>query len=148
MKVLFLKDVRGTGRSGEVKNVADGYAHNFLLPQGLAELATDAKIAELEAKKQAHDEELIKQEEELTQKILSLRGKSVVISARSTEKGGLFKALCAADIVRAIKAEYDIHIPQESVHVPEHIKTTGEHVVMLASKTQKAELKVSVVSAV
>ncbi|OGC82853.1 50S ribosomal protein L9 [Candidatus Adlerbacteria bacterium RIFCSPHIGHO2_02_FULL_52_17] len=148
MKVIFLKDVRGAGQHGEIKNVSDGYAHNFLLPQGLAEPATDAKVAELEAKKQAHDEELVKREGELTQKILSLRGKSVVITARSTEKGGLFKALSAADILRAIKDEHDLIIPQGSVHVPEHIKTTGEHTVILASKTQKAELKVSVIPAV
>src|SRR3989344_5639974 len=84
----------------------------------------------------------------LKQKKLSLRGKSVVITARSTEKGGLFKALSAADILRAIKDEHDLIIPQGSVHVPEHIKTTGEHTVILASKTQKAELKVSVIPAV
>jgi len=53
MKVIFLKDVRGAGQHGEIKNVSDGYAHNFLLPQGLAKPATDAKVAELEAKEAA-----------------------------------------------------------------------------------------------
>jgi len=147
MKVIFLKDVRGAGQVGEVKNVSDGYAHNFLLPQRLAEPATEAKVAEIEAKKQAESIALQKQDDELTQKVLSLRGKSVALSARTTEKGGLFKALSAADIVRAIKAEHDISVPKESVHVPEHIKTAGEHMVVLASKTQKVELKVTVTPA-
>ncbi|TSC69344.1 MAG: large subunit ribosomal protein L9, partial [Parcubacteria group bacterium Gr01-1014_56] len=146
MKVILLKDVRAIGQHGEVKNVADGYAINFLFPQKLAEPATDEKIKQVEAQKQSHEAELQKHEQELVAKMMQLKGKRVALSVRATEKGGLFKAVAAKDIVRAIKAEHDLDIPEESIHLPEHIKTVGEHSVILKSKTQKVELAVFVVA--
>jgi ribosomal protein L9 len=71
---------------------------------------------------------------------LSLRGKKIVIAARATEKGGLFKAITAHDIARAVRAEYSLEIPEAAIHLPEHMKTIGEHTVGLASKTQKSEI--------
>ena len=146
MKVVLLKDVRGVGQHGEVKNVADGYAINFLFPQKLAEPATEERIKQIAANKEAHEVELQKHEQELAGKILQLRGKRVAISARATEKGGLFKAIVAKDIIKAIKAEHDLDIPEESVHLPEHIKTVGEHQALLKSKKQKVELVVFIVA--
>lgn len=148
MKVILLKDVRGVGQHGDIKNVADGYAVNFLFPQKIAEPATDEKIANLESQKQAHVAELEKKEQELTDKILSLRGKKVVLSARATEKGGLFKAVSAKEIARAIKTEHEVEVPEDTMHFPEHIKTTGEHVIVLQSKSQKVELAVAIVASV
>ncbi|MBC7836548.1 50S ribosomal protein L9, partial [Acetobacteraceae bacterium] len=106
MKVILLKDVRRVGQHGEVKDVADGYAFNFLFPQKLAEPATEEKIKNLETQKQAHEAEIQKGEEELTAKIMSLRGKRVALQSRATEKGGLFKSIVAKDIIKAIKAEH------------------------------------------
>ncbi len=147
MQVLFLKDVRGVGRAHEVKNVADGYAINFLFKQKLAEPATPEKIAALTAQAQAHEAEVAKAEEELTRKVLALRGKKVVLKARATEKGGLFKAVAAKDIMKAIKDEHGIELPEDAFTFPEHIKTIGEHMVLAHSKTQKAEITVGIVEA-
>ncbi len=146
MKVVLLKDVRAVGQHGEVKNVADGYAINFLFPQKLAEPATDDKIKQIAVNKEAHEAELQKHETELVAKLMQLKGKKVALSVRATEKGGLFKAVAAKDIVRAIKAEHDLDIPLESIHFPEHIKTVGEHQVLLKSKMQKVELAVFIVA--
>jgi large subunit ribosomal protein L9 len=147
MKVILLKDVRGVGQHSEIKNVADGYAINFLFPQKLAEQATEEKIAQIASRKQEHDAELAKEEETLNQKIAELKGKKIVISSRATEKGGLFKAVTAKDIVRAIKAEFSVDIPEEVIDISEHIKTTGEHVVSLISKTKKTPFGVMIVAA-
>ncbi len=147
MKIILLKDVRGIGMHGDVKNVADGYAHNFLLPQKLAEPATEDKVKEMEGRKQEHAAAMQKEEAALTEKIMQLRGKKVVLSARATEKGGLFKAIAAKDVIRAIKAEHEIDIPEEALEFSEHIKTVGEHTALLKSKTQKVELVVAVVAA-
>ncbi|HYF12969.1 MAG TPA: 50S ribosomal protein L9 [Candidatus Paceibacterota bacterium] len=147
MKVILLKDVRGVGQHNEVKDVADGYARNFLIPQRLAEPATNEKIKALESKKQEHEAAQIKAESELAQMILSLRGKKVVLQARATEKGGLFKAIDAKDVARAIHAEHGVAIPEEAIEFPEHIKTTGEHHALLVSKSQKVELGVAIVAA-
>ncbi|HVV39161.1 MAG TPA: 50S ribosomal protein L9 [Candidatus Paceibacterota bacterium] len=147
MKVILLKDVRNVGHIGEVKNVADGYARNFLFPQKLAEPATEEKVAAVETKKKEHEAAIQKEEEALTAKIMQLRGKKVVLSARATEKGGLFKAIAAKDVLRAIKAEHNIDIPEEAIEFPDHIKTVGEHAALLRSKTQKVELVVAIVAA-
>lgn len=148
MKVILLKDVRRVGAHGEVKEVADGFALNMLFPQKLAEPATEAKVAELAKHKAAHDTELAKQEEELTAKVVSLKNKKVTLTARATQKGGLFKAVVAKDVAYAIKAEHGVDIPEGAIDLPEHIKTVGEHAVTLKSKTQKAELVVSIAAAI
>src|SRR5579863_6832043 len=99
MKVILLKDVRNVGRKDEVKTVADGFAANFLLPQNLAIAATSDKVAALEKTKETQAAELLKQEAELDERIRALSGQKIEITARATEKGGLFKALSASDIV-------------------------------------------------
>ena len=146
MKVIFLKEVRGVGHKHEVKNVADGYAGNFLFPQGLAEPATKEKVARLEQTKKEHKAALQKEAEELENKIQTLRGKIVSITARATEKGGLFKSVTAGDIARALKEQHGVEVPESVIH-SEPIKTTGEHVATLQSKTQKVDIGVVVVAA-
>lgn len=145
MKVILLKDVRGVGQHHEVKSVADGYAINFLFPKKLAEPATDEKVQSLEAQKKAHETEVEKQEEALAAKIVTLRGKRIALQAKATEKGGLFKTIAPKDIALAIAAEHGVEIGEAAVHFPEPIKTTGDHTVLLQSKTQKVELRASVV---
>ena len=140
MQVIFLKDVRGVGHINEIKNVADGYAVNFLFKNKMAEPATPEKVAQLEAKKKAHEAELVKQEEELTQKIHSLRGKKITIEARATEKGGLFKQITQKDVAHQVVVQLKVAVPEEAVSLPEHLKTVGEHTVTLHSKTIKAEV--------
>ena len=146
MKVILLKDVRRVGQNGEIKNVADGYATNFLFPNKLAEPATEEKIKQVEAGKAAREAEVNKEREQLDNKIAQLRGKKVVLQARATEKGGLFKAIGPKEIAKAILAEHSLEIPEDQI-VTESIKTVGEHVVQLVGPTQKAELGVTIVAA-
>ncbi len=145
MQVILLRDVRGLGRAHEVKNVADGYARNFLLAGRLAEVATPEKVSALEAKKRAHEAEVQKLEEILDKKVSSLNGKSISLSLRATEKGGLFKTLVAKDITKAILEQHSLEIPEGSIAVPP-IKTLGEHTITLASKKQKANIILKVES--
>ena len=148
MKVILLKDVRGVGMHGEIKNVADGYAINGLFPKKLAEAATSEKIADVEAKRVAHEAEMQKEAEQLDNKVAALRGKTITISSRATEKGGLFKAVHEKDVAKAILGEHALAIPEDAITFPEPVKTVGEHVVLLKSKNQKAEFGVVVVPAV
>src|SRR3989344_8613984 len=147
MKIILLKDIRGVGLHGDIKNVADGYAINGLFPKKLAEAATPEKITEVEAKKAAHEAEAAKEQELLDNKVAALRGKKVTISGRATEKGGLFKAVHERDVAGAILGEHALAIPGESIFFPEPLKTVGEHVIMLKSKSNKAEFGVVVVPA-
>ncbi len=144
MKVILLKDVRGVGMHGEIKNVADGYALNGLFPKKLAEPATEEKIKQIEDKKAEREAQVAKEAEQLDNKVAQLRGKKVSISSRATEKGGLFKAVHEADVAKAILGEHALAIPEDAISFPSAIKTVGEHVVLLSSKSQKAELGVVV----
>lgn len=146
MKVILLKDVRGVGQHGEVKSVADGYAFNHLFPRKLAEVATEEKIKQVEAQRQQVEAARAKEEEQLTNKVQALRGKKVTLRARATEKGGLFKSITAKDIAKAILLEHSLEIPEASIAMPDHIKTTGEHPVIISSKSQKVELIVAILA--
>ncbi|MES2203551.1 MAG: 50S ribosomal protein L9 [Patescibacteria group bacterium] len=147
MKVILLKDVRGVGMHGTVKEVADGYAINALFPKKLAEPATEEKIKQIQANIAAREAEVYQKEEQLTSKVVSLRGKKVSIQSRATEKGGLFKTVAAGDIVKAIRAEHNLEIPEEAVHIAASIKTLGEHTIELASKTQKVDFIIVITAA-
>lgn len=147
MKVILLKDIRGLGLHGDVKEVANGYAENFLFRQAFAEPATEEKVKEIEAQKIAREEEAKLEEEALDKKVATLHGKGVALSARATEKGGLFKAVGEKDVAQAIRAEHSLEIPHTSIALSGPIKTIGDHTVALTSRNKKAELKVSVVAA-
>src|SRR3989338_4742785 len=103
MKVILLKDVRGCGQAHDIKEVADGYARNFLFPHKWAEPASVEKLQNMTAQKEALDAQAQRDAEVLEHNIRSLNSKTVKISARATEKGGLFKSITAADVAKAIR---------------------------------------------
>jgi len=144
MKVILLKDVRNVGQHDEVKDVADGYARNFLLPKKLACAATLEKIREIEVGRAQKEAELKKEEEALAHAVDALQGKRVTISARNTENGRLFKSITPADVVKAILAGHALEVPETAVIFHEPVKTLGEHPFTLRSKSQKAELELLV----
>ena len=144
MKIILLKDVRNVGARSEVKEVADGYARNFLFPKKLACPATDEKVSELEALRAQREAELKTEEERLDSTIHSLRGKTATIAARATEKGGLFKIISAEDVAKAIRAQHGLELPESAVHVAEPIKTLGEHAIELRGAFAKADFGILV----
>src|SRR5690349_17832202 len=122
MKVIMLKDVRGVGQRGAIIEVKDGYALNFLIPQGTAEQATAERIAS-HAKEQARASETKeKTEAQMRVKISALEGKVLHLRARATEKGGLFKTLTSEDVIRAIAEQYGFALSDKAIEM-EPIKT-------------------------
>jgi large subunit ribosomal protein L9 len=146
MKVILLSDIRGVGHKNEVKNVADGYALNFLFPKKLAEPATEAKLKVIEQAKAAKEKEAADKEAILDRLVDSLRGSVVEVKVRATEKGGLFKSVGKADVSRAIREQKSLEIPEASI-VLSPLHTTGEHEVELVSKNKKARMTVKVSAA-
>lgn len=146
MKVILIKDVRGVGVKSEVKIVSDGYAMNYLFPHKLAEVATYQKISEIEASRAAHEGELRMQEELLAGTIRSAENARVEMPVRATEKGGLFKSVGSSEIVRALKEQKGIDIPESAVTLENPIKTVGEHAILLQHKAAKANITVAVVA--
>ncbi|HUO75313.1 MAG TPA: 50S ribosomal protein L9 [Candidatus Paceibacterota bacterium] len=136
MKVLLLDNVRGIGKVGDVKDVADGYARNFLLKRNLARAATDGTIrdaAQFISKKREAVAMVQAEAQELAAK---LTGTTVEISGKANEKGTLFAAISS------------ITIDGATFELPEHIKTTGNHPVTLRlAEGVTADITVSVTAA-
>jgi len=126
MKVVLLKDVKKIGRRFEEKDVADGYARNFLIPQKLAVPAgTPAAKQALEHKSQLVTEQS-KEDQKLQADITKLTGTTLKISAKVNEQGHLFEKLTAHKISAHIKEDLGLDIPQNLIEI-EPIKEAGTH---------------------
>jgi large subunit ribosomal protein L9 len=125
MKVIFLKDVKGKGKKGEIKNVADGYAQNFLFKQGLAIEATPANLKALEAQK---NKEKRQAEEELAnaKKLKEhLETLTVQLSAKAGEGGRLFGSITSKQIAEALQSQHQIKIDKRKIELPDAIRALG-----------------------
>ncbi|RFU67275.1 50S ribosomal protein L9 [Peribacillus saganii] len=125
MKVIFLKDVKGKGKKGEVKNVADGYAHNFLIKQGLAVEASNSSMKTLEAqqnKEQKIAEQELQQAKELKENLDKL---TVELSAKAGEGGRLFGSITTKQVAEELQKTYGIKIDKRKMELPEGIRSLG-----------------------
>lgn len=125
MKVIFLKDVKGKGKKGEVKNVADGYAHNFLIKQGLAIEANQANISALNAQKKKEEkqaEEELEKSKELKETIEKL---TVELTAKSGEGGRLFGSITSKQIADQLQKKHSIKIDKRKIELPDGIRALG-----------------------
>ena len=148
MKVIFLKDVAKVGQHGTMKEVADGYALNFLIPRGLAIQATPDKVAAHLATQKREGEAREQQNKAISEAVHSLKGIRIEIAAKATEKGGLFKSITAADIVKAIHEQRKVSIPLETIALAKPIKETGEHAIKIAFGEVKVEITLAVIASV
>lgn len=129
MKVIFLKDVKGTAKKGELKEVSDGYARNFLFPKGIAKEATTGTINDL--KQQQTSEALKKEKAEQDARDLGEKMKSLKITmySKAGEGGKLFGSITSKDVAERIKKDHSIEIDKRKILMDDHIKTLGEHTV-------------------
>ena len=126
MKVLLTKDVYKLGRAGDVKRVADGYGRNFLIPQGLAVLATPGALKQVEKiRLQAAEKRAVLNNEmgAVAEKLASL---SISFAAKAGETGKLYGSITTQDLTDAIKAKSGIVIKRQQVDM-QPLRTLGEH---------------------
>lgn len=126
MKVVLLADVKGHGKKGELCNVSDGYARNFLFPKKLAVEADNAALNELKNREESaahHKQEEIKKANETAAK---LEGKTVVIKAKAGTAGRLFGSVTSKEIAAEIKNTLGIEIDKKKMTAPD-IKNFGEY---------------------
>lgn len=139
MQVIFLKDVPRVGRAHEVKNVADGYARNFLFAKNLAEPATKHKIeslkshaAELEAHRKVQENLLLKNLE-------SMKGARIETSAKANELGHLFKGIHIKDIVKILHEQGHVDLDEEHIMLEQPVKSLGDSVIPVEVAGKKGE---------
>ena len=129
MKVILKSDVFKMGRKGEVKDIADGYATNFLIPRGLAELATVAKIKEAELLKKEQDVHKEIQHELLEKNLSALKNISIEITEKVNEQGHLYEGVRKEAILKALNEQAHIKLHNEHVLLEQPIKSAGEHTI-------------------
>jgi len=130
MKVILKKDIDKLGNFGDVVNVKDGYARNYLLPQGLAKVATDASIRSVAEEKAKRAEQRIQEKKRLEIAAKAVEGAEAVIAAKANEQGHLFGSVTAHHIAVNLR-EQGFEVADEIVRLPEHIKNVGTHEVKL-----------------
>jgi large subunit ribosomal protein L9 len=124
MKIILLKDVKGTGKAGEIKEVADGYARNCLIKKGLAEEATSVKINSLSIKKDAQD--FHKQEEikALKAECAKLNGEVVTVKIKCGENGKVFGSVTSKEIAEVL-TEKGYSVDKKKILLKDSIKSLG-----------------------
>ncbi|WP_243292724.1 50S ribosomal protein L9 [Bacillus sp. FJAT-47783] len=125
MKVIFLKDVKGKGKKGEVKNVADGYAQNFLIKQGLAIEANNANMKKLEAQKKKEEKEAAEELAQAKQLKETLESITVELKAKAGDGGRLFGSVTSKQIAEELKKSHQIKLDKRKIELPDAIRALG-----------------------
>jgi len=125
MKVLLLKDVKGSGKSGEIIDVSDGYARNFLIPKGLAQPADANNINAARIKKSADEHRKAMQIQRAKDLANEMSGLTVKVYAKAGEGGRLFGSIGAKEIAEALLSQYDIEVDKKKIRIDEPIKSLG-----------------------
>jgi large subunit ribosomal protein L9 len=128
MKVLLQRPVDKLGQPGDIVEVADGYARNYLVPQGMAIKAAKGAVRQADSMKRAHDARRSKEKTEheaIASTLIAAGG--LAIRARAGEEGKLFGSVTAADVADAIVAQTGVAVDRKAVHLEEPIRTVGTH---------------------
>jgi large subunit ribosomal protein L9 len=131
MKVILQKPVDKLGVPGDVVDVADGYARNYLMPRGLAVKATKGGVKHVDSLKRAHGVRVDAAKAEAEQVAARLTATPINVSAHAGEEGKLFGSVTASDIVQALDEQTGIRVDRHDVHLDEPIRSVGTHEVRI-----------------
>lgn len=144
MEVVFTRDVTNKARAGEVKKVPDGYARNYLLPQGLAEMATPEVLKRLHKIKAIGDETRIRETAVNEELAAALDGTNITVTARVTPTGRYYGAITSTHIAMTISEEIGREIDRRLLEVVEPIREPGEYdIVVRLSGDHEATIHVA-----
>jgi large subunit ribosomal protein L9 len=127
MKVILRSDVSELGKRGDILEVSDGYARNYLVPKGLAMAATSGAEAQAAGMRRARDLRDAQDRAAAEEVATALVPKVISVRARAGSEGKLFGSVTSADIVAAVEAQTGVKLDRKRVHLDEPIKTIGTH---------------------
>jgi large subunit ribosomal protein L9 len=130
MKVLLCEDIKKLGWLGDIVEVNTGYARNYLLPQGLAKVATEGNIRALAKEKAKRAEHRLRERRRIEKAVEAVDGAEAVLAARANEQGVLFGSVTEAMIAANLRSQ-GFEVADDIVKLPEHIKQVGTHSVTL-----------------
>ncbi|HQA60256.1 MAG: 50S ribosomal protein L9 [Tepidanaerobacteraceae bacterium] len=146
MKVILLEDVKKLGKKGDLIEVADGYARNYLLPRNLAREATEGGIKQLKQEKAALENKKRKERQQAQALAAKLSEMTVTLKVKSGEQGKLFGSVTSKDISEALKEQHDIEVDRRKIELQEPIKSLGNYEVDIKlAPGIDAKLKVKIV---
>ena len=125
MKVILLKDVKGTGKKGEVKEVSDGYARNFVIKKGVAVEASQANMKELDEKEKSKERKALIEYEEAVLLGKQMEEINIQIEVKAGEGGRLFGSITSKEIAEQLKKQKNLDIDKRKILMDEPIRTLG-----------------------
>ena len=127
MKVILTQDVKGTGKKGQMLEVADGYAQNFLIKRGIAVAASSQAVNEMKSKEAAKQHKLEVEKQQAMDTAKSLEGKKVKISAKMGANGKLFGSVTSKEIAEAVNAQLKVAVDKKKITLQSDIKGHGTY---------------------
>ncbi len=143
MKVILLKDIKGTGKKGDIKEVSDGYARNFLFPKKLAVAANNTAVKELNEKNKSQEIKAQKEYEAAVELGKKMEEMNVVIYSKAGDGGRLFGSITSKDIAEQLKKQHSIEVDKRKISLDEPIRVLGSRFVEIKIH-QKVTTKVRV----
>jgi large subunit ribosomal protein L9 len=144
MEVIFLKDVKNSGRKGEVKQVSDGFARNFLIPNKLGVAATSVLKKRFQGERDQVKKKEDKNKLDRKEMIASLRGLAVSFTEKANEAGTLFSSIAAEEIAKKIKQETGLVITSKNVVLEKPLKHAGRYPVVVMVDGQECTILVNI----
>jgi large subunit ribosomal protein L9 len=145
MKVIFIQDVPSVGRAGDIKEVADGYGRNFLIPKKLAALAKSDSVNAMAMKIAAQARKQAQTDTELAEMARQLEGKEVFLTAKTGGKSRLYGSITTADIATELEKETSFAVDKRKIEMAESIRSIGTYEVSIKlSKDLVPKVKVTV----
>ncbi len=145
MRVILLQDVENLGKKYDIKEVKDGYARNFLIPQGLAKPATETALIWLETQKEIEAKKAEEELKKIQEKATAIDGEELIIPVKMGEEGQLFESITSQKISEKLK-ELGFEIKKTQIDLKEPIKELGEFPIKIRFEHNlEAEIKVIVV---
>jgi large subunit ribosomal protein L9 len=144
MKVILLKDVKKVGKKFEVKEVSNGYALNMLIPNRLAETATESALARFNNMKAREEGERKIQEDLLMKNLKQIEGKTIEIAEAANEKGHLFKGIHQDELVAEIKKQTELDMAPQYIQLEKPLKEVGKHEVTIKVQDKSVKFKVEI----
>ncbi len=145
MKVVLTQEVKGLGHAGQIKEVADGYARNYLLPKGLATVATAGAVKEVEQRQAAEKKRQDKLDEEMRSIGKKLDGTNITVRAKVGEGGKLYGSITSQDIADALESQASQSVDKRRIEIEEPIRHVGSYKIQVKlSKNVTANVNLTV----